>query len=341
MANGSGRTVEEIRRESEANRARLTGTVEELRSTLTETVADLKQQLNPSVVKDEVIKYARTRGETLMRDAKEAARRNPIQAVAIGAGLALPAIRMARAIPLPLVLMGAGYFLAGTKRGQEIAADASENISHAASQVGDAVDGIRNQAKDSIAEVGGAASETMRSIKEAMSGGPSSKDSSPLADTLHVASDAIDRTRDAAGVASIQAQAMSRQTADAIGQYPLVVAGVGILLGALIAGAIPKTRAEEDMLGEASARLRTRARVAAEDGLDRVKDIAGDISSVVSDQAIGQGLDADGLSAQMRDVGERVRSVAERAIETAMAQPDDVNGPKGNTPATTEGNHHG
>jgi hypothetical protein len=41
-------------------------------------------------------------------DVTAAARRNPMQAVAVGASVAYPLLRLARAIPLPVLMVGAG-----------------------------------------------------------------------------------------------------------------------------------------------------------------------------------------------------------------------------------------
>jgi hypothetical protein len=45
------RSLNDIRRETEATRAQLTGTVNELRSSVTDTVADIKHNFSPAVVK--------------------------------------------------------------------------------------------------------------------------------------------------------------------------------------------------------------------------------------------------------------------------------------------------
>ena len=144
MNESDPRSLDQIRRETEQTRANLTTTVEELRGTVTETAEDIKNRLRPDVLKAEVSGYIRSRGEQLYRDMTEAARRNPMQAIAVGASLAYPALRMARAIPLPILMIGAGLFLAGSKTGQDLtqkasdfAADASEAARRRAAELGD------------------------------------------------------------------------------------------------------------------------------------------------------------------------------------------------------------
>ena len=48
------RSLEEIRRDAERARAGLTQTVDELRSTVTETASDLRERMSPDAIKAEV-----------------------------------------------------------------------------------------------------------------------------------------------------------------------------------------------------------------------------------------------------------------------------------------------
>jgi hypothetical protein len=85
----------ELKRETEQTRAGLTRTVEELRSSVSATASDVRQWLSPESIKAEVSDYVRSRGERLVEDLTAAARRNPMQAVAMGAGIAYPLLRHA------------------------------------------------------------------------------------------------------------------------------------------------------------------------------------------------------------------------------------------------------
>jgi len=93
MSPGDTRSLQQIRGETEQTRAQLTRTVEELRGTVTDTAADIKNRLRPSTIKTEVSGYIRNRGEQWLHDLTDAARRNPMQAVAVGTTVAFPLIR--------------------------------------------------------------------------------------------------------------------------------------------------------------------------------------------------------------------------------------------------------
>jgi hypothetical protein len=111
-------SLQELRRETEQTRAGLTQTVEQLKTTVSETANDLRQRISPEAIKAEVSGYVRSRGERMVHDVTAAARSNPMQAVAVGASVAYPLLRLARALPLPILMVGAGVFFASSKAGQ-------------------------------------------------------------------------------------------------------------------------------------------------------------------------------------------------------------------------------
>jgi hypothetical protein len=112
---------------------------------------------------------------------------------------------------------------------------------------------------------------------------------------------------------------------ETIEQNPLLVAGVGLLIGGLIASALPRTEIEESLVGDASASAKRRAQEAASQGFDAAKGAAGEILENVARQAGAEGLTPDGLETAARDIGQRVRRVAETAVTTAF---DPDNAPK-------------
>ena len=156
MADADPRSLQQIKRETEQTRAGLTNTVEQLKSSVAETASDIRHRISPDAIKAEVSDYIRSRGEQLMNDVTFAARRNPMQAVAVGASIAYPLLKIARAIPLPVLMVGAGLFFAGSRTGQaatqkasDMAADLSEEMVRRAHDLSDQVqDSVPNYASD-------------------------------------------------------------------------------------------------------------------------------------------------------------------------------------------------
>jgi hypothetical protein len=122
---------------------------------------------------------------------------------------------------------------------------------------------------------------------------------------------------------------------DTIQENPLLVAGVGLVIGGLIASALPQTELEEEFVGGAAAMARRRANEAASKGFDVAKGAAGEILENVARQAGVEGLTPEKLDESAREIGQRVRRVAESAVTTAF---DPGTSSHSNT---GEGNQHG
>jgi hypothetical protein len=409
MSQTDARSLQQIKRETEQTRAGLTSTVEQLKTSVADTASDIRQRIRPEAIKAEVSNYVKSRGEQFLNDVTAAARRNPIQAVAVGASVAYPLLRLARAIPLPVLMVGAGLFLAGSKTGQaatQKASDAALDLSDEAmrrardfgDQVGNSASAARDYASeqydrvsaavssgtdelsrtpsaagatlasesnsflDKVGSIGGAVSDRTDDLKErgvrmadsaaaavqdnVASAGSTLADrasdlksqglgmaSSAAATVQDTASGAISAARNAGSAAADAGLDAARSARDkaadltdragktifqTIEQNPLLVAGAGLLIGGLIASALPRTGIEDGLVGEASTAAKRRAKSAASQGLDAAKDAVGEIYEETARQAEAEGLTPDGLGKAAQDIGQRVRRVAESAVTTAF-----------------------
>ena len=381
MADADTRSLQQIKRETEQTRAGLTNTVEQLKSSVAETVSEVRHRISPDVIKAEVSDYIRSRGEQLMNDVTSAARRNPMQAVAVGASFAYPLLRIARAIPLPVLMVGAGLFFAGSKTGQaatqkasDMAADLSEEmvrrVHDLSDQVQDTASSAKNYASDqyeriSSAVAGGSsqaadvAGATIGSrsgkIKDsAVSAGPAMADraNSLKDDGLRIAGSAASTVQDVASGAlatrsvassvadtgadaarSIRAKASNvsdragTTILQTIEQNPLLVAGVGLLVGGLIASALPRSEFEDELVGDTSSAAKRQLEAAASKGFDTAKTAVGEVYDETSRQAEAEGLTTEGLGRAAQDISQRVRRVAEAAVTTAFAPSEENHQP--------------
>ena len=386
-------SLQELRRETEQTRTGLTQTVDQLKTSVSETASDLRQRISPEAIKAEVADYVRSRGERMIEDITAAARRNPMQAVAVGASIAYPLLRLARAIPLPVLMVGAGVFFANSKAGQsvtqkasDLASDLSDEVRRRSHDLSDQVSSSIDAAKDVASNTVGRAADMISTGADQIRGSAASAGSelnsasdrvrdgaTSLGDAINtragelrdgvtnLASSATEATRDFtvdAAASARNAAASAKQSAsetakglrdkasdisgragktflDTIEQNPLLVAGVGLLLGGLIASALPRSEIEENLVGEASATTKRRAQEAAAQGFEAAKGAAGEIIENVARQAGTEGLTPEALDASAKDIGQRIRRVAESAVTTAF-NPDDPN--QSNTGG---GNNHG
>ncbi len=105
------RSVEELKRESERSRLALSATTDRLKEQLSQTAADLRRTVSPEHIKSEVSDYITDKTQGWLCALKRQAMENPMQAIAAGTAVAVPMLRLARAFPLPLLMMGAGLAL--------------------------------------------------------------------------------------------------------------------------------------------------------------------------------------------------------------------------------------
>jgi len=315
-------SVSALRAEAEANRARLTGTVEDLRTQVADTATDLKERLSPQAIKTEVTQYVRDSGDQLWHSLERKARDNPLQAVAVGAALAYPALKLMRAMPAPLLLVGAGLLLSRTSGNGGSASGAADALSNQAQSALDtasetldsATEGARRKVRDAqdyarqgvdnvrqgVDNVIDRAAATASSIKDRVT---------------DAADDATSALRNSADKVKGQAEDLVQQTRETISETwdknPLLIAGIGLGIGAIIAAAFPSTKAEETMFGEASDALRHQA---AAKGVEAAKSAVEGVAAAAS----GQGLSVDGLNRLGESLTDKVRAVAERGVETAL-----------------------
>jgi hypothetical protein len=379
------RSLQQIKRETEQTRAGLTHTVEQLRTSVTETAGDIRQRISPDAIKAEVSDYIKSRGERLLNNATAAARRNPMQAVAIGASVAYPLLRLARTIPFPVLMVGAGLFLAGSKTGQsatrkagEMASDISDEAGRRArefaNQVGESASAAKTYASDQLDRVSAAvsggsdqvsraanaagaalASNSQQLQDKAASFGASVSNratdfgaegirtaSSAAATTQNIASGATsvgqrpigttaDAGMDAARAVRDRASDLTERAGktifEAIEQNPLLASGVGLLVGGLIASALPRSDIEDDLIGDASTAVKRRAQTAASQGFDTAQNAVGEFVDEATRQAQEEGLTPDGIGEAARDIGQRARRVAETAVTTAFEPTQDDHQP--------------
>jgi hypothetical protein len=114
---------------------------------------------------------------------------------------------------------------------------------------------------------------------------------------------------------------------ETIEQNPLLVAGVGLLVGGLIASALPRSDIEDDLVGGTSTAAKRRAQAAASQGFDVARNAVGEVYDQTARQAEAEGLTPDGIGKAAQDIGQRVRRVAETAVATAFEPTQDDHQP--------------
>ncbi|MFK4507035.1 DUF3618 domain-containing protein [Bradyrhizobium daqingense] len=305
------RSVEELRRESERSRAELASTVSRLKDQISETADDIRHKVSPQHIKSEVSGYVSHKTQSWVEGVKQQIMDNPMGALAAGAAVGVPLLRRARGVPLPLLMIGAGLALT-SKTVRDRAADAT---GPAMDQAGRMLEGVTESARG----MQGDAAETLSSAQGRAAGiaGDVQETAAGLAADLRESAEraasfaseklrsGMDATKDAASSAPDQA----RQT---IGDNAALIAGLGIAIGAIIAAALPATKAEAKVMGSASDGVKQAAATAAEFGLEAVKDVTNSAADAASQKVTEA------------DLGSHASRITQNMADTLKEAADDV-----------------
>ena len=268
-----------LEREAEARRAQLAQTFDELRARVT-----------PGHVLDRLVDYATdSGGSDFFRNLRDQTVANPLALGIVGAGLAwlmLSNGRPARGTP-GAPYRGRGrmrtYFAGARERtgnalgeaaagARDRVADAAYRASEAASSIGATARTARDAALETASawrESAGSAAASLRdsTYEQARSrAGETRAALGGAASTVYggVAQSA-GRTAEGMKAFATGAATTSRDMFDFCCDQPLVLAGLGITLGAAVGAAFPSTETEDQLMGEASDEVRERTRAFAQE----------------------------------------------------------------------------
>jgi len=251
MGRSADKSVGDLRQASEENRAKLASTVNELRGRMGETASELKTMVSPAHIKQEIRNYVPQERESLIQAVRRKVRDNPLQAAAVGAAIAYPALGLLRSIPMPLWLIGAGLFLT-SERGQQTTAPVKSNLdrtvqngtevlSEAAGALQSRLSDRVEQARANLSEVGKSAATAAESLtNQARAAFHDARDALEksstdvtvkLADVGHQLGDVGNERTESLKNSTSQAVARSQNALETlVHDYPLIIAGLSTLV---------------------------------------------------------------------------------------------------------------
>ena len=308
---------------------------EQLRSGLADTVGELRSRLSPDTIKADVKESIVQSGQDLLAKLERSARENPLQTAAIGAGLAYPIIGILRSIPAPILLMGAGVALsgrnnifsgltsgdrvsgavaAGTEKASHLAAKASDTVSTATASVTSTAQAASDRVTDAASAASAKVTDTLNSATQSVT------DAADAA--AHQARMKYHDATHAVGEATERAAELGRQgrdtLVDTVRRNPLLVGALTALAGAALAALIPQSRTESRLFGDASSRVRERAKSTAAEGIQTAMDAGERVVASTLNAARDEGLDAGSGREAIRDLGERAAAVMEAGVKVVV-----------------------
>lgn len=258
---------------------------EETRSQIAETLDELRDRMTPGQIVDQVIDYMRDSGGGMfVQNFRRQVVANPIPVTLVGAGIAWLALASRRP--------GNGSIGRAASAVRDKAGEAVDGLrdswsarDRASAGAEGWSEGARETASDWADQTGTAASRLGDRANEAGARlkGRADAATSALNDAASSAYDAAAR-----GSRRLRENVASggRTLTDLVKDQPLVVAGLGLALGALLGAVLPGTETEDRLMGDASDAAKSDAKGFAEQQVEKGKAAADEGLS-----AVGQALD--------------------------------------------------
>jgi hypothetical protein len=332
------RSVEELRRDSEQSRAQLAATVDRLREQIADTAEDIRYKVSPEHIKAEVSGFISHKTHSWLDAVKQQAMDNPMQAIAAGTAIAVPALRLARGFPLPLLMIGAGLALT-SKTVRDRAAEAAEPAIEKVREVMDETaeraqalsDGMKKAMSHAEHQTAGMTEEAQQAaggMADAASGmagdlrdratqaadAVASKVRSGMDAASEMAKERMERVRSTARNATTAAPATASKV---IRDNAVLIGGLGVAIGAIIAASLPNTKAEAGAMGNASEGVKRVAGSAAQAGFEAGKDAV--LSAAEAAAKSISDADLGGHASRITEgVTDKLKEVADDVVTTAF-----------------------
>ncbi|WP_162917267.1 DUF3618 domain-containing protein [Dongia deserti] len=265
-----------------AETARLEREAEETRAQLEQTLGELRARMSPGQLLDQATNYFRNNsGRAYLGNLRDEVVHNPVPVALIGAGIAWLAIsgtmgrrrngngRMERDWGRTA---GVADDLSHGGRGPSAMRRARETAEDWAGEARDAMSGTLESAKEMGDRASTAHDEAIGAARQTAKGW-TEEASSTVHQARDRAADMYDQTasgirrvaRRAAGYGRAARRAVQSDGAlvNFCREQPMLVAGLGVAVGAVLAAMIPSSRAEREIMGETSRDVQDRVREAA------------------------------------------------------------------------------
>jgi hypothetical protein len=254
------------------------------RESLAGTLAALHDRLTVGQVVDEVLTYAKGTSGTFRIAMTNAARDNPLPTLLIGTACAL---LMADKTGL------SNRLTASLKRTSTEDEQPFSEVAHPSES------GMLERARATVSNTAGAAAqgarETIHDARDRISGSITA-----VSDTASAAKGQIDELTEQAVRVADQAR---NKTARVFQEQPLLLAGLGIALGAVVAFLLPRSRIEDRLMGESSDAVRGQVSNTLSQQMDEAKSVAQAVVEEVKVRIEEEGLTSGTVAAEaVRDL---------------------------------------
>ena len=299
MSADHAQTSSEVAHEAEDTRAHLASTLEQLRT-----------NLKPENVMEEVVSNARVGASAVADNLADVAKSYPIPAMMIAAGAALIMGIASKGLgraggtiqrPISLKVTRSPY------RYETTPLKTPRRVSMTSGGTGfsTTVSTLRDGVKDYVSGQSLAVSGQLDTLKRQASVAYSSS-STKARDAMQNASRYIPNDR----------SEVKSKLSNLLEEQPLILGAIGLAVGAAIGAALPTTQTEDSWMGSTSHSVRQAAQDAARQEVDTLRTAAGQAVDNVKQSAADHGLSTENLNDLVRDVGSHAKTAVNQVSGT-------------------------
>ena len=192
--------------------------------------------------------------------------------------------------PMPIALMGIGiaWLMASGRQPQQPKYAYSPTLGERAGELRDQASGVTQSAKDKMSQSTQAVKDRISSAGSSLSSaGQSARERvSQLGESLSGAGQsARQRVSDLTGSARTQVARAKEGVDYMLREQPLALGAIGVAIGAVVAAMTPRTRKEDELMGETRDRLVDQAKEVGKEKLEQAKEVANVAVGTVTKEA--------------------------------------------------------
>jgi ElaB/YqjD/DUF883 family membrane-anchored ribosome-binding protein len=317
MITEADKTSAELEYDVERTRARMTGTLDELRA-----------RMSPGQIIDEIFHVARdSGGGEMVRNLGRAVRDNPAPLLLMGAGVIWmmagsgtsrrerPA---AAGTPAHRNLdMAERSFGPASSGGAEVSSDYDETAP------GNTAPSLAEEAASASSQAAGMAERAVAGVREGASSVSDvvSDASASLKEKMGAATEGATRAmHDTRDVVNRSARHVTSAFTNLLHEQPLMLGVLGLTLGATLGALIPETDTENRLMGKTRDALKDQVGNIASEQYEKVKAVAEKTLETVKESAAEQGLTGDDMKSGISGLAAKGKAVFDAAKETAAAE---------------------
>ena len=276
---------------------------EDTRAHLASTLQQLRTNLRPENVVDEVMSNARAGAASVAEGLAGAARANPIPSLLIAAGAAVVMGVMSRG---------------GSSRAKSSASSKSRprapliddrSTFPLGSRPATAASGLR---PDPSSDAAGAFDDRQGGLRSSVAAGLDSVKRSAASAYETTAASAQGAAQSLSHYVPRDRREVKSKLSNLLDDQPLILGAIGLAVGAAIGAALPITGTEDHILGGTSHQLRQAATDAARQEVEGLRAVAGEAIGNIKKTVTDHGLSTDNLNDLVKDVGAEAKAAVNK-----------------------------